>query len=420
MRKNIWILNHYASGMFFDNGGRHYSFAKYLKAAGYRVTVFCCNAKHGGNCSFLEMNGLWKEKINQEICVPFVFVQGRNYAQNGKQRVLNMVDFYRNVQKAGKEYARANGAPDVIFASSVHPLTLVAGERLAKHFKIPCICEVRDLWPEAIVAYSKKLTKRSPIARALYAGERWIYKKADAVVFTQEGGPDYLREQGWAREQGGPLDMGRMFYINNGVDLEVFDRNRQENPYPDPDLDDPDTYKVVYAGSIRRVNDLGTVLDAAKCIKDPRIRFLIFGDGDELETLKERTAQEHISNVIFKGRVEKRFVPSVVSKADLNLAHWEMTPLLRVGESCNKSFEYFAAAKPTFQTVRPGYSLVEKHQCGRLTEDFAPQTMARGIEEMAAMSPEETQRMSENARQAAQLYDFKELTRQLISIIETR
>ena len=29
--KNIWIINHYAGNMLFDQGGRHYSFAKYLK-----------------------------------------------------------------------------------------------------------------------------------------------------------------------------------------------------------------------------------------------------------------------------------------------------------------------------------------------------------------------------------------------------
>ena len=29
--KKIWIMNHYAGGMFFQKGGRHYYFAKYLK-----------------------------------------------------------------------------------------------------------------------------------------------------------------------------------------------------------------------------------------------------------------------------------------------------------------------------------------------------------------------------------------------------
>ena len=47
MKKQIWIMNHYAGNTHFDHSGRHYSFAKYLKRAGYEPVVFCCNAKHG-------------------------------------------------------------------------------------------------------------------------------------------------------------------------------------------------------------------------------------------------------------------------------------------------------------------------------------------------------------------------------------
>ena len=35
MKKTVWIINHYANHMYFSKGGRHYSFAKYLKENGY-------------------------------------------------------------------------------------------------------------------------------------------------------------------------------------------------------------------------------------------------------------------------------------------------------------------------------------------------------------------------------------------------
>ena len=40
MNTNIWILNHYASDMYFDHGGRHYNFAKNLRRAGYTPVIF--------------------------------------------------------------------------------------------------------------------------------------------------------------------------------------------------------------------------------------------------------------------------------------------------------------------------------------------------------------------------------------------
>lgn len=217
---------------------------------------------------------------------------------------------------------------------------------------------------------------------------------------------------------GGPIDIKKAYHINNGVDLEDFDKNLNEYTYQDDDLDNPDIYKVVYAGAVRRINNVGLLLDAAKLITNPKIRFIIFGNGDELETLKQRVIDEKISNVIFKGRVNKQFIPSIVSKSDLNLVHWEMNPLLRVGESYNKAFEYFAAGKPVFYTIRPGYSIVEKYHCGRLTNGFSPKDIAEGIQNMASMTEEEKKMMALNARKVAEIYDFENLTKKLIRIIE--
>lgn len=419
MKKTVWIMNHYASHMLFDKGGRHYNFAKYLERSGYKPVVFCANIKNSKtNECYIETENLWEIKEAEEIHTPFVYVKTRKYQGNGRQRVLNMVDFYRNVKKAAVEYAKKYGKPEVILASSVHPLTMVAGIQLAKKFNVKCICEVRDLWPEAIVTYSKKVTKKSLLAKILYAGEKWIYKKADAVIFTQEGGPDYVCEQGWDKQHGGPIDRSKLFHINNGVDLEAFDKNVNGYPYNDDDLDNPNIYKVVYAGSIRRINNLGLILDAAKLITNPKIKFIIFGTGDELEMLKKRVVDEKIDNVVFKGRVDKYYVPAIDCKADVNLVHWEMSPLLRVGESYNKAFEYFAAGKPVFYTVRPGYSIVEKYQCGRLTTGFEPKDIADGIQAMFDMSDDEKKVMAENARKTAEVYDFKNLTKKLIEIIE--
>lgn len=420
MKKNIWIMNHYAGGMPFVKGGRHYWFADFLHREGYQPVVFACNNMHNpGTAVFYETDKLWQEHIAEEIGTPFIYVKARRYTGNGKDRVLNMIDFFRNVKKAAKEYAVQNGRPDIIYASSVHPLTLVAGIQLAKYFGVKCICEARDLWPEAIVAYSNRITKDSLIAKVLYAGEKWIYKKADALIFTQEGGPDYIRSHGWDKENGGPIDMKKVYHINNGVDLAAFDQNVKDFWLDDPDMDNPDTYKVVYTGAIRRINNLGLIVDAAKLVKNPKIRFIIFGDGDELEMLKQRLVDEKILNVFFKGRVNKQYIPSVDVRSDLNIVHWEMNPLLKVGESYNKSFEYFAAGKPVFYTVRPGYSIVEKYKCGRITDGFTPSDIARGVEEMAKLSDSEKVQLAKNSRKVAELYDFKVLTNKLIHIIES-
>src|SRR5690606_22707071 len=135
----------------------------------------------------------------------------------------NMFSFAYNLFSVTKEIIKGQGKPDVIYASSPHPLTMVAGILLSKKLGIPCVCEIRDLWPEAIFAVGKA-QENSILGRLLIKGEHWIYKNADALVFLKEGDTDYLKEREWTLEQGGDIDLNKCYYINNGVDIEAFDK----------------------------------------------------------------------------------------------------------------------------------------------------------------------------------------------------
>ncbi len=414
MKKRIWIVNHYAGNMYLDCGGRHHSFTKHLKRAGYEPVIFCANSKHNAPGCYLELNRLWEERLAEEIGVPYVFIDARAYTGNGKQRILNMVDFYRNVKRVADEYTAQHGKPDVIYASSVHPLTLVAGIQLAKHFGVKCVCEVRDLWPESIVAYGIAGPK-NPAVIALRWLEKWIYTHADAVVFTMEGAYDYIIEQGWEKE----IPHSKVHYINNGVDLEVFSHNKEHFSLQDEDLQNPNTFNVVYAGSIRRVNNVGLLLDAAKQVTNPKVKFLIWGDGDELEKLEHRVKEEKISNVVFKGRVEKKYIPSIVSSADLNFAHNEASPLFRFGISFNKLFDYLAAGKPILCDFPCPYNPAVQSGAAISVECSNASTVAQTVEYISNMSLDSYTTMCKKAKEAAEEYDFKNLTKKLVTVIES-
>lgn len=413
MKKNLWIWNHYATNMYKDRAGRHYWFAENLVRNGYNPTIFCASTNH-----FSDENIDTKGKkyiTDLQDGISFVFVNTPNYKGNGKKRIYNMISFYRKLFPVAKEYAKLNGKPDVILASSVHPLTLVAGIKNAKKFKIPCICEVRDLWPESIVAYGA-LKRNSLVAKILYQGEKWIYKKADSIIMTWEGGREYIVDQGWEKT----IDLNKVNHISNGVVIDSFDRNSEENQVIDSDLDNEDYKNIVYAGSIRKVNNVGLLLDAAKIIQNQgsnQIRFLIYGSGDESEMLKQRCENEGIRNVIFKGWVEKKYIPYILKKAYVNILHNSSTSLDKYGQSQNKFFEYLAAGKCIVQTYSTGYSICNRYNCGICAPVQNPEEIAKAI--IKACEDEEMNKlMGENARQAAYDFDFKKLTDKLIDIIE--
>jgi len=412
MRQNIWIWNHYATNMFFDKAGRHYWFAENLIKEGYKPTIFCASTNHFSD-HHIDTKGdkYATDSVNN---IPFVFVDTPEYKGNGKKRIFNMISFYRGLFKVTKEYAKSNGKPDVIIASSVHPLTLVAGIKMAKKFGVPCICEVRDLWPESIVAYGS-LKRNSAIAKVLYHGEKWIYKKADSVIMTWEGGSQYIADQGWDKQ----IDLNKVKHISNGVIINSFDKNGKENQINDADLDDKRFKNLVYAGSIRKVNNLGVLLDTAKIIQknDKKIRFLIYGSGDEKEMLEKKCKEEGINNVIFKGRVEKKMIPSILKRSYANILHNSSTSLDKYGQSQNKFFEYLAAGRCVIQTYTTGYSILEKYNCGMSASKQNPEEVAKIILK-ACSDDEKAERMGQNARKAAYDFDFNKLTNKLIEIIE--
>jgi glycosyltransferase involved in cell wall biosynthesis len=412
-KKKVWIFNHYATDAFFNKGGRHYWFAENLIKNDYDTTVFCADTRHNTDDIVAIPEGSYVTETSEGI--PFTFVKTTTYSGNGIDRIKNMYAFYRNLFSVSKEYAKKNGKPDVILASSVHPLTLVAGIKIAKKFGIPCICEVRDLWPESIVAYGI-LKRTHPLAKLMYKGEKWIYKRADAIIMSWEGGKDYIINQGWDKH----LDVSKVYHISNGVIIDTFDQNSKDYPALDADLNNAAYKNVVYTGSIRQVNNLGMLLDAAKIIREKGvedIRFLIYGSGNELDMLTERCEREGIDNVVFKGRVEKKEIPGILEKAYINILHNSSTSLDRYGQSQNKLFEYLAAGKCIVQTYSTGYSVIENYHCGIMVSNQTPEEIADAV--ITACSHDaETQEMGKNARQAAYEFDFQKLTDKLITIIE--
>ena len=403
---NIWLINHYAVPPKYYPLARTTNFAKYLMQMGHTVTIFAASSVHNSDINLITDSSLYREETVDGI--HYVYVRCRSYTGNGKQRIINMFEFPRRLKRVVSHFQK----PDAVLASSATPPACMAGLKLAKKYGVKAVAEISDLWPLSFVDYGM-ISAKNPALIPMYAYEKRMYQYAEAIVFTMEGGYDYIIEKGWDKD----IPRSKVHYINNGVDLEQFYYNREHYQMQDNDLDDPDTFKVVYTGSIRKVNNLGLLLDAAKEVNDPRVKFLIWGDGDELPSLRERVAEEHISNVVFKGKVEKKYIPHIVSQADLNLAHNTPSPLFRFGISFNKIFDYLAAGKPILSDFPCGYNPAVQGGAGIEVADATKESVAHAIEKMAQLPRKEYERFCAAAAQSAQKYSFRNLTKELLHII---
>lgn len=417
-KKKIWFFHHYATPPTMSGMIRPYNFAINMLEKTYTSTIFAASYLHYSDQNLINNNDLYLKNSDTEI--PFVFIKTPSYKGNGIKRLLNMISYYNNLLKVFKKFVKLEGKPDLIIASSPHPLAMIAGIRIAKKLGIPCINEIRDFWPE-VFFMGGKLKEHGFIGKIIVKGEYWIYKNSNALIFLKEGDYTYITDKKWDIDQGGKIDLEKCYYINNGVDIEKFNLQIENERLNDDHLDTK-KFKVIYAGAIRPVNNVSIILDAAKLLKmNKNIQFLIYGVGNQVELLKKRIKDESITNVKMKGYVDKKYIPYVLSKSSVNILNYSQKKYnWSRGNSSNKIFEYMASGKPVISTVKMGYSPIEKYDCGISLEEDTPEALAEAVLKVYNMPKDKYNKISKNAKQGAIEFDYKKLTNKLITVMESQ
>lgn len=409
---NIWIINNYSTPPSYGGIVRHHYFSKYLTKIGHNVRIITSSQIHNAQVNMAKKNQLITEKNIDHVT--YTFARTLSYRKNNWRRIYNMVQFSINCVRAMKKLLKAGEKPDIIYVSSPSPFCCFTAIRFAKKRNIPTVFEVRDLWPLSITEYNKRISEKNPIIKALYVMEKEMYKKANKIIFTMAGGKDYIREKGWENQ----ISLDKIIQVNNGIDLEGFQMDLQNYKLDDSELTDQKRFNIIFTGSIRTAYNLDTILDVAKLCQDklPFVKFLIFGDGTEKDKLIKQSSLYGLSNVSFKGRVDKKKIPFILSKASLTLLHSKNVNINKYGMSQNKLFEYLAAAKPVLVTVKSHYSLVEKYNCGIQCQDQKPETIFNAIQSLVNLSNEEYDEMGNRAYNLAREYDYPKLTEKLLGV----
>ncbi len=410
-QKLVWIINPYSVPR--SKRTRQIVLSQHLNEAGYKVIIVCGSQIHGTKKHLLEGRGGFE--FVEFDGAQFLVLKTMTYTGNSAKRVLSSIKFQHAVWSLRKKLP----VPDVIvsdFAGLFGNVFL----KYKRNYRTRVIYDVLDLWPEDFIDMGY-IKKGSILAKLLYFMEYKSYRDSDGIIFSFEGGRDYILEKGWDKAHGGNVDINKIGYLNNGVDLESVDRNMSELILKDDDLD-TDKYKVAYLGAIRRANDLDVVVEAAKILQDRRennIILLIYGDGDHREELETKVDEYGLTNIKFKGRLSVEYAPNMLSRCNINIFNFMNTPITRFGLSPNKLFMYFASGRPVLATLKPKYDMVSGRNCGIITENN-PKAIADGIIRFSNMPKEEYDLYCRNCRAIAEEFDYKNLVKVLIDQIEGR
>jgi colanic acid biosynthesis glycosyl transferase WcaI len=263
--------------------------------------------------------------------------------------------------------------PDVLIATSPQILGAAAGMVAAKARGVPFVLEVRDLWPDSIVAVGA-LPEKHPVVKALRVVERSLYAAADHIVVVTESFVEELAGRGVPRS--------RLSVVENGVDLQRFEPAVRETALR-AELGWEGDFVAVYAGTHGMAHGLDAVLDVAKAMAAEKdVKFLFVGEGAERKRLAARVADEGLANVRMLGALPRERMPEVYATADLCLVPLRKSELFTTVLP-SKLFEIFGMARPVLLSVDgEARRLVERSGGGRFVPPEDVTAMVEGIRSM--------------------------------------
>ena len=294
-------------------------------------------------------------------------------ANRGKiRRSLNYASFMVSAALVG---SLRIPRPDVVVATSPQLLCAVAGHVLARRFGAPLVMEVRDLWPESLVAVGAS-RHSSPLVSVLERLACRLYRQASHVVTITEGQRAAIVAEG--------VPAAQVSVIPNGVDGAFFEAAGRVAD---------GRFVVTYIGTLGMAHKLETLLEAAHLLRgDARVEFRIVGEGARREALEARAKELALTNVTFAGERPRGEVPRWIAESDACAVLLRRTEVfLTVVPS--KMLEIMSAGRPIILGVEgEARALLERARAGI---GIAPEN----AEQLAAA----IRRLQEDTALAAQL-----------------
>ena len=259
--------------------------------------------------------------------------------------------------------------PDVVVATSPQIFTALGGCILAWIKRRPFVFELRDLWPDSIVAVSAM--REGPLLRMLRRLEYRLYHRAAKVVSVTNAFKRILVANGVPQE--------KIAVIRNGVDLKAF------VPGPKPvdlarRLGLEGKFVAAYVGTIGIAHGLGTLLLAAERLQDHRnLAFVLVGTGAERARLEHEAKRRGLDNVVFVGAVDKEEVKRYWRLCNVALVVLrDVSLFLHVIPS--KIFEAMGTGRPIILGVRgESQELLQEAGAGIAIPPENPQALAEAI-----------------------------------------
>ena len=327
----ILFLTHYFPPEVNAPATRTYEHCKQWIKNGHEVTVITCAPNHPKG----QVYPGYKNKLFQKESIDGInIIRLWTYVTANEgfvKRTLNYISYLVAVVFAIPFLPKAN----VVVSTSPQFFCGLAGYFVKLFKRASWVLEIRDLWPESIIAVGAVTNKT--IVGILEYIELKAYEKSDHVVVVTDAFKKFIIEKG--------INADKITIIKNGVDLSFYKPEEVEaKDIFDLKLDS--RFVASYFGTHGMAHHLETVLEAAEILADrDDIVFLLVGDGAEKKKIHDIKKQKKLHNVIMLEQQGKDKMPNLWALSDVSLVLLKKSDLFKTVIP-SKIFESMAMKKP--------------------------------------------------------------------------
>ena len=320
--RKILIISQYFPPDISGGGTRAYNYAKCLAQRGFDVTVITAHPHlHSKKPKEYQFKLIKKEK-QQNFQIIRVWVPSILHSSVFNRIFLHSCFIFTSL------FPMFSLKPNIIFASEPNLFSIIPAYFYSKIRKGKIIRVVDDIWPEVI--YERGLAKSVILKKILDWLARFSYSKSRYILPLTIEAKNYIKTKY-------SIDEDKIVVIEHGVDSNIFYKL---------DKDDLKNFVIMYSGALVESYNFDIIFNAAKKLKDKKIKFVIRGKGNQYNYLKKRIIELKLKNVF----IDDTLVPEREISEQLNQADVFVVPL-KNDKSLNlslptKIIEYQAIGKP--------------------------------------------------------------------------
>lgn len=401
---HILFLSHYFPPEVNAPASRTFEHCREWARAGHRVTVVTCAPNHPRGVVYEGYrNRLFQREMRDGIEVVRVWTY-----LTANEGLLKRTLGYLSYMIVAVLAALFMPRPDVVITTSPQFFNGLAGYPVSRLKRVPWVLEIRDLWPESVLAVGA-ITNRYVI-RMLHGLEMFAYRKASRIVSVTDAFKRYMVDKG--------IDAAKIHVVKNGADLDFY---RSDIPSLEAKrrLGLEGKFVASYVGTHGMAHHLETILEAAEGLRQRSdIVFLMAGDGAERKRLERMREEKGLTNVVMLPQQPKDRMPELWSATDVSVVLLKRSPLFRTVIP-SKIFESMAMGKPIVLGVEgESAEIVQAAGAGRciVPEDAAG--LRNAVVELCD-NPALAARMGESGKaHVAEHYDRRVLAGRFLNMME--